>query len=192
MTRATQRLQILDRCFPRHFRRLLLLASAATGCLVSVSCQTSGVPGPPAPTTYQSGHWTRISDKPPTYYPRGVASDSPTDWQSGEWFRICDASDTRYFIPFKLPTNRDRQSLVNEVRSLRTEDYRCQIAKEDSEQSVDSLKRIARYSPVLVPLNTAAILACCFGGGGGGGMPLVSPDDFECWLHNWKKDYGSR
>jgi hypothetical protein len=82
--------------------------------------------------------------------------------------------------------------LVNEVGALRTEDYRRQIAKEDTEQSADGLKRFAKYSPVLVPLNTAAILACCVAGGGGGGVSLVSPDDFERWLHNWKEDYGSR
>jgi hypothetical protein len=168
-------------------RRFILLASAATGCLVSVSCQTSGVPEPQVPTArYQPGHWKRVTTNPPTYYPQGVDSDSPTAWANGEWYRVCDAADSRYFVPFKLPDGRDRQTLVSEVQSLRTADYRRQMAKEDSEttkESVDGLKKFAKYSPVLVPLNTALVLVAAIAGAGGGGISFVSAKDFERWLH---------
>jgi len=202
MKEATECLQILgirlpisEAVFrlPPQVRRFMLPVSVAIGCLASVSCQTSGVPQPQVQTAcYQSGHWTRVATKPPTYYPQGVASDTPTDWSCGEWFRLCDAADTRYYIPFKLPAGRNRQRLVNEVCALRTEDYDRQIAKEDTEESVNSLKRFAKYSPALVPLNTGLVLVSCIAGAGGGGPLWVSPDDFELWLHNWKKDYGSR
>ncbi len=108
------------------------------------------------------------------------------------WFRVCYAANTQYFIPFKLPAGRDRQSLVNEVCSLRTEDYRRQIAKEDSEQAVTNLKRDAVYSTVLIPLNVGLIATNCFTARGGCWVPLVSPDDFEHWLHKPKKAHGSR
>lgn len=171
---------------PPQVRIFMLLASAATGCLVSVSCQTSGIPGPQTATApYQSSHWTRVATKPPIYYPQGVDSDSSTDLKSGEWYRLCDAADSRYFIPFKVPDGHNRQRLVNEVCSLRTEDYRRQIAKEDTEtiqEHVDSIKRCAKYSPVLVPLNTALVLLGAMTGAGGTGISLVSPTDFERWL----------
>jgi hypothetical protein len=115
-----------------------------------------------------------------------VDSDSPTAWANGEWYRVCDAADSRYFVPFKLPDGRDRQTLVSEVQSLRTADYRRQMAKEDSEttkESVDGLKKFAKYSPVLVPLNTALVLVAAIAGAGGGGISFVSAKDFERWLH---------
>jgi hypothetical protein len=48
---------------------------------------------------------------------------------------------------------------------------------------VDNLKQCAKYSPVLVPLNTALVLLAAIAGGGGGGISFVSAKDFERWLH---------
>ena len=165
-----------------------LLVAGMIGCWASVSCQSTGVAqqqrGVTAP--YQAGHWTRVSAKPPVYYPRGVAAAAPSGAMDGEWYRVCDAADTRYFIPFRLPPGYNRKSLVGEVCSLRTEDYRLQMAKEDHEESAENLKRAAKSAPVLVPLNIGLGL-----GGALGGCPVfVTPEEYEQWLHNWKKKYG--
>jgi hypothetical protein len=165
------------------------LLSLACGCLALASCQTASVPPSPATAArYQSEHWTKVAAKPPTYYPRGVPADAPVGWEDGEWFRICDAADTRYYIPFQVPAGPRRESLVSEVCSLRTDDYRHQIAKEDAAERKDQVKRLVKYSPVLVPLNTVLLA-----GGLLTGYPtFVTPDDFEQWAHDWKKTYGNR
>jgi hypothetical protein len=46
-----------------------------------------------------SQHWVKVSSRPPTFYPRGVAVNVPTDCQSGEWVDTADAQAPRYFIP---------------------------------------------------------------------------------------------
>ncbi len=157
--------------------------------LALASCQTSSVPPSPAATArYQPEHWSKVATKPPTYYPRGVRADAPVGWHDGEWFRVCDPADTRYFIPFKVPAGPGRESLVSEVCSLRTDDYRRQIAKEDADERKDQVKRFAKYSAVLVPLNTVLLA-----GGLLTGYPtFVTPDDFEQWAAYWKREYGSR
>lgn len=129
-----------------------------------------------------------VASKPPTYYPRGVPADAPTNWQDGEWFRICDTAGTRYFIPFKTPAASNRERLVSEVCSLRTGDYQRQIAAEDTAEIKDQAKRFAKHSPVLVPLNTVLF----FGGMLGGHPTVVTPDEYENWVHDWKDQYGAR
>ena len=78
-----------------------LLVAGMIGCWASVSCQLGGRASPPqsAMIRHQAGHWTRVSAKPPVYYPRGVAAAAPSGVMDGEWYRLCDAADTRYFIP---------------------------------------------------------------------------------------------
>jgi hypothetical protein len=166
----------------------MALASAMLGCCVLVSCQSAGVAQPQGATAgYHAGHWTRISDKPRVYYPRGVTATTPSDFMDGEWYRVCDAADTRYFIPFKLPPGSDRSSLIGEVHSLRTDEYQRQLAKESYEESADRLKRVAKSAPVLVPLNLVGAASAV----GGGGF-FVTVEEYEQWLHDWKKKYGSK
>ena len=172
----------------RGIRWYLSLASAMMGCCISISCQSAGVAQPQgAAARYHADHWTKASAKPPVYYPRGVAANAPSNFMDGEWFRVCDAADTRYFIPFKLPPGPDRRSLVSEVCSLRTDDYRRQIAKESDEESADHLKRVAKIAPVLVPLNLGLGAVSALGG-----HPFfVTVEEYEQWLHDWKKKYGT-
>ena len=175
---------------PTH-RRFKRLAAAAISCLVAVSCQPAATPPPqPQPPTprYQPGHWTRVSEKPPIFYPRGASRDTPTGWDGGEWFRLRDAADTRYFIPFNLPAGTSRPGLVGEVESLRTEDYRRQLAKEDAAETAEQLKRTASHAAVLVPLNTVLLMVSCLGGG----PMFVSNEDFEQWRRDWREKYGNR
>ena len=129
-----------------------------------------------------------VASKPPTYYPRGVPADAPTNWGDGEWFRICDTAGTRYFIPFKTPAGTNRERLVSEVCSLRTDDYQRQTAAEDAAGTKDQAKRFVKHSPVLVPLNTVLF----FGGMLGGHPTVVTPDEYEGWVHDWKEQYGNR
>lgn len=104
----------------------------------------------------------------------------------GEWFRMCDAADTRYFVPFKLPPGTNRQSLVSEVCSLRTDDYRRQMAKEDHVEGAEQIKRTAKYAPVLVPLN----LGLGLGGALGGHPCFVTAEEYEQWHIDWERKYG--
>jgi hypothetical protein len=78
-----------------------------------------------------SQRWVKVSSRPPTFYPRGVAADSPTDHQSGEWVHTGDAQDTRYFIPLHGLVGVPRQTLVNEALSARSKQKVSQIAAED-------------------------------------------------------------
>jgi hypothetical protein len=64
-------------------------------------------------------HWTKVSSRPPTFYPRGVAADCSTDYQSGDWVETGDAVGTRFFIPLACPGGLPRQALVNEALSAR-------------------------------------------------------------------------
>jgi len=91
-------------------------------------------PTPPqaaAPVAFSSHHWVRVSPRPPTFYPRGVAADTPTDLHSGEWVYTKDDRDTRFFIPFRGCGGVPRETLVNEAMAARSEKKMRQIAAED-------------------------------------------------------------
>ena len=164
---------------------------AASLCAVfAVSCQSANPPpGPqvrPAPVSRQ---WVKVSSQPPTFYPRGVSRDCPTDYQSGEWVETGDAAGSRYFIPLHTPAGPPRRDLVNEALAMRSERKMHEIANQDVADGRDQLVRFAKYSPILVPLNTVVIAGGLLGGGG---IAPVGVSDFERWKAQWQKEYGDR
>ena len=94
-----------------------------------------------------SQHWVKVSSRPPTYYPRGVAADCPTDCQSGEWVDTEDAWGTRFFIPLHGLGGPSRQTLLQEAWSARS---RHKIERIAAEQRAATTKWIV--SNTICPL----------------------------------------
>jgi hypothetical protein len=128
------------------------------GCLVSVACQTSGVPLPQTPKARQSKHWTQVATNPPTYYPRGVPADCDSDFHSGEWVYTENDSDTRFFIPFKGIPPVKRQALLQEALALRSERKRNQIDTEGklNATTAGAAATAVALAPVVLPVFVAA------------------------------------
>jgi hypothetical protein len=95
---VTMKIKSLSTSRPIRIVNILgfLIATAALN-----SCGTGPNEKPaPKPTTVNHQHWHRVKASPPTYFPKGVASDHPTGNQSdGMWVETGDAAGTRYFIP---------------------------------------------------------------------------------------------
>ena len=49
----------------------------------------------------ESGHWRKVKDKPPTYFPVGVDKDHPIGFDHGYWIETGDANGTRFFVPLR-------------------------------------------------------------------------------------------
>ena len=112
-----------------HLPAIMILPAAL---LLSQCASTAGKrPQTDTVVPVSSQRWVKVSSRPPTFYPRGVAPDSPTDHQSGEWVHTGDAQDTRYFIPLHGLVGVPRQTLVNEALSARSKQKVSQIAAED-------------------------------------------------------------
>jgi hypothetical protein len=71
------------------------------------------IPQPTGAGASSSRHWVKVSSRPPTFYPRGVAADCATDVHSGEWVYTDDAQGTRYFIPVRDWGRTPRQTLID-------------------------------------------------------------------------------
>jgi hypothetical protein len=97
-----------------------------------------------------SQRWVKVSSRPPTLYPRGVAAGCPTDCHSGEWVHTADAQDTRYFIPLHGLGGQSRQALVNEALSARSEKRLRQIAAEDRDMRNKNVSNTILYGPLVV------------------------------------------
>jgi len=136
-----------------HSRRALLVMA---GSLLS-ACAPTAIQTPPATAAVPSinaAHWTKVTSKPPTWYPRGVAADCPTDFRSGEWISTGDAHGTRFFIPVKgIPTGK-RQDLLHEALAFRSEKQRREIREEGKENL-----RAAGVAVALAPVAVPGILA---------------------------------
>ncbi len=61
------------------------------------SCSTKA----PATSALESGHWRKVKDKPPTYFPLGVKKDHPTSASHGYWIDSGKANGTRFFVPVR-------------------------------------------------------------------------------------------
>lgn len=158
--------------------RLLAGVACLVFALAGVSCRTNGVP-PPAvlPATVTRSQWVKVSSRPPTYYPRGVAADCPTDHWSGEWVFTGDDLGTRYFIPFHGLGGADRQSLVHQALAARSERKLAQTAKEDDEILARNIRNMALFGP---PTYAGLLLAAM------GGATSFEPD-----VHRLQKEWDS-
>lgn len=136
----------------------------AFACLVlvlsGISCRTNGVT-PPAglPAAVTRSHWVKVSSRPPTFYPRGVAADCPTDHWAGEWVFTGDDLGTRYFIPFH-GLGVDRQSLLHLALAARSERKLTQIAIENEEIQARNIRNMALFGPPTY----AGVLLAAMGG----------------------------
>jgi hypothetical protein len=120
----------------------LLFAIAAT------SCQTHSEPPTVAVRqTVMRKNWVKVSSQPPTFYPKGVAANSPTDHWSGEWVDTGDENGTRYFIPLRGISGTNRQMLVKEALSQRSERKLAVIAAEDDEILARNIRNMALFGP---------------------------------------------
>ena len=80
-------------------RPALTVTLLAPALLLS-QCAPTTPPQKVAVVAVAPGHWVKVSARPPTYYPRGVANDVPTDHRSSDWVSSADDRGTRFFIPF--------------------------------------------------------------------------------------------
>ena len=130
----------------------LLRQIAGLACLpcilAAVSCQNAAVQSvTKQPVSASRSQWVKVSTQPPTYYPRGISADAATDHWSGEWVYTDDENETRYFIPFRGLGGLDRQSLVKEALSARSESKMAQIAEEDEEILARNLRNMVVFGP---------------------------------------------
>ena len=113
-----------------HLLAALILPAAMLLC----QCATTAGTPPRATTsvTAPSHHWVKVSSRPPTFYPRGVAADCPTDFHNGEWIHAGDAADTRYFIPLRGIASDRRKVLLDAALAARAPNKVRQIACDDA------------------------------------------------------------
>jgi hypothetical protein len=124
--------------------------------LLMIQCAPTGGAPPRTVTVVPVSiqHWVKVSSRPLTFYPRGVAADAPTDCLSGEWVHTGDAQDTRYFIPFHGLGGIPRQTLVNEALSARSDKKLRQIAAEDR----DIRNKDVSHAVLTAPLVAAGVM----------------------------------
>ncbi len=117
------------------------------------SCVPTAIQTPPASAAVPSihaDHWTKVTSKPPTWYPRDVPADCPTDFRSGEWISTGDAHGTRFFIPVQgIPTGK-RQDLLHEALAFRSEQQRREI-RDEAKENLKTAGIAVALMPVAVP-----------------------------------------
>jgi hypothetical protein len=151
--------------------------------IAAASCQTTTPPAADATKTLTPSHWVKVSSQPPTYYPRGVSADHSTDHWSGEWVYADDAKGSRYFIPIHGLGTVNRQSLIQEALSARSEKKLAKIAAEDREIRNKGLRK----SFILIPANLLLAM-----GGGFGGFDEAMLDDVATGAKtHWKEQLAS-
>lgn len=144
--------------------------------IVGISCRTTAPPSADVPKTVTRSHWVKVSSQPPTYYPCGVAANVPTDHWSGEWIDTGDEHGARYFIPFHGLGGNDRQMLVKEALSQRSERKLAVIAAEDDEILARNIRNMALFGP---PVYGTMILA----------MMAGVPPSGEVDIHRLEKEW---
>ena len=60
------------------------------------SCSTSAKS---SQATFEPNHWHKVSDSPPTYFPKGIPANHPTGPNDGKWVLTEDGAKTSYFVP---------------------------------------------------------------------------------------------
>jgi hypothetical protein len=159
------------------FHRIVAGLASVVFAFMAISCQTATPPAADVTKGPTQSHWVKVSSQPPTYYPRGVAADHPTDHWSGEWVDTGDDHGTRYFIPFRELGGIDRQRLVNEALSARSERKLAAIADEDEEIRLRNIRNVAFYGPPVY----AGLLLAAMGGA----------TSFEVDVHRLEKEWYS-
>lgn len=149
-----------------HLNRRLT-AFVCLGCaLTAFSCQTTSTTSKTTsvPLTMTGTNWVKVSSRPPTYYPRGVAADCPTDHWSGEWVYTNDDKSTRYFIPLH-GLGKKRDVLVREALAARSRRKMAQINAEDSEVLSRNVRNMTLAGPPVFAGILMASWASCVSGG---------------------------
>lgn len=154
-----------------------LAATILPAALLLSQCAPTPTPKPTkdtAPCTatavaVPSRHWVKVSSRPPTFYPRGVAADCPTDCQSGEWVHTGDALNSRYFIPLHGCGGIPRQTLVKEALAARSARKQLRSSAEDCAICIKETGNIV----VGVPLTMLALY------GASASSPNQTVDDLE-------------
>lgn len=136
---------------------------AGLACLVfaftAISCRSTAPHSADVPKTVTRSQWVKVSSQPPIYYPRGVAANTPTDHWSGEWVDTGDEHGTRYFVPFRGLGGTDRQMLVKEALSQRSEKKLAVIAAEDDEILARNIRNMALFGPPVYGTMILAMMA---------------------------------
>jgi hypothetical protein len=95
-----------------------LIGTLCCSCSSTVS-QAQPLPASPTPISAPGKLWTKVSDKPPTWYPQGTPADHPTDFTSGEWISTEDAVGSRFFIPLHGLSPERRKTLIADALGRR-------------------------------------------------------------------------
>lgn len=140
-----------------------------------ISCQTSTPTATEVPKTATRTHWVKVSSQLPTYYPRGMSANAPADHWSGEWVDTDDERGTRYFIPFSGLGDMNRQVLIDDALSARSERKLAKIAAEDEEILIRNIRNMALFGPPVFVGGLAAGMA-------GGDMSQVNVHQLQ---KNW-------
>jgi hypothetical protein len=146
----------------------ILASLLAVPGLVSCGTSSSGQ-AVPATAKMQPSHWFKVSDSPPTYFPKGVAPDHPTDFRSGEWVSTCDAERTRFFIPLHGLAKAEREALRSEALAARNP----ALAREAELQEAGRKTGAIATAAVIIPTVVAADIALSAFSGTGGEFLLL-------------------
>ena len=118
--------------FLHSFPRLLKIL----GLLLLMGNLASCSSGSNSSATFQPNHWRKVSDNPPTYFPKGVPAGHATGFNDGSWVHSGDEVKTRYFIPSQGVAT---ESLVAEAMSTMTANGRMELNKNKPGDAQDSM-----------------------------------------------------
>ena len=87
--------------------------------IVTLCCSACSTNAPPVTSALESGHWRKVKNKPPTYFPIGVREDHRTDFHHGYLIESGNANGTRFFVPMRN-TKWPREDLIDEAQAAMT------------------------------------------------------------------------
>lgn len=87
--------------------------------IVTLCCSACSTNAPPVTSALESGHWRKVKNKPPTYFPIGVRKDHPTDFHHGYLIESGKPDGTRFFVPLRN-TRWPSKDLIAEAQAAMT------------------------------------------------------------------------
>jgi len=130
----------------------LVLISLVVGLFLN-ACSTRSSPTSASmpskgSSNLETGHWYRIQEEPPIYYPKGISSNHLTGPADGSWVYADDPSDSRYFVPYGgTGTHSEGQLIAGELAGMDTEVMNRHRAKRLRKAKMRAVERA-----VLIPV----------------------------------------
>ena len=144
-----------------------MTAFVLVSCLLFTSCQKR-VPTYPGPSALESGNWKRVSDDPPTYFPKGLAAGSSTQPWDGSWVNSGDEKGTRFFVPARAVGGVSAKTLSAEAHAAMTSEEKAKREELVLHKDVEK----ALLIPVVIAVIAGVIVL------------MALPDDDDTWSFN--------